>query len=37
LIQLDLTQSEYAIMSGLMRGLTDAELADEVDVSRRTI
>jgi len=37
LFHLELTQSECAIISGLMRGLTDAELADEVDVSRRTI
>jgi two-component system, LuxR family, response regulator FixJ len=34
---LDLTQSERRVISGLMRGLTDAEMAAEFDVSRRTV
>jgi FixJ family two-component response regulator len=37
LFHLNLTQSESEIVSGLIRGLTDAEMADEIDVSRRTI
>jgi two-component system response regulator FixJ len=34
---LQLTDSERRIVSGLMRGLTDAEMAAEFDVSRRTL
>jgi len=35
--QFDLTETERSIAWGLMRGLTDAEMAAETDVSRRTV
>lgn len=33
----EFTDSERRLISGLMRGLTDAEMAAEIDVSRRTV
>jgi two-component system response regulator FixJ len=33
----EFTDSERRLISGLMRGLTDAEMAGEIDVSRRTV